>query len=46
MTETGLFVAGGIVTFIVFTGGFLYTMLTFGRWVERDQAKLPAPIET
>ena len=43
MTETGVFVAGSIVTFIVFTGAFLYAMLSFGRWADRDRdAATPA----
>jgi hypothetical protein len=32
VSETGLFIAGVIVSGIVFTGGFLYAMLSFGRW--------------
>ena len=39
MTEKGLFIAGAIVTFIVFTGGFLYSMFSFGRWADRDEAR-------
>ena len=38
MNETGLFIAGAVVTAIVFTGGFLYAMFSFGRWADRDQA--------
>lgn len=37
MDQTGIFVAGTIVTAIVFTGGFLYAMFSFGRWAERDE---------
>jgi hypothetical protein len=39
MDQTGIFVAGTIVTSIVFTGGFLYAMFSFGRWAERDEIK-------
>jgi hypothetical protein len=39
MTETGLLIAGTIVSAIVFTGGFLYAMFSFGRWADRDQAR-------
>jgi hypothetical protein len=35
MSDTGLFIAGGIVTGIVFTGGLLYAMFSFGRWADR-----------
>ncbi|MFZ9628494.1 MAG: hypothetical protein ACO3C1_03995 [Ilumatobacteraceae bacterium] len=38
MTETGLFIAGAVVSLIVFTGGFLYAMFSFGRWAERNVA--------
>ena len=38
MNETGLFIAGTIVSGIVFTGGFLYAMLSFGRWADRGEA--------
>ena len=40
MTETGIFIAGTIVTVIVFTGGFLYAMFSFGSWADREEAKL------
>jgi len=40
MTETGLFIAGALVTIIVFTGGFLYAMFSFGRWADRAEEKL------
>ena len=39
MNETGLFIAGTIVSGIVFTGGFLYAMLSFGRWADRGEAE-------
>ena len=39
MSETGLFIAGVVVTFIVFTGGFLYAMFSFGRWADRSEAR-------
>ena len=39
MTETGVSIAGSVVSIIVFTGGFLYAMLSFGRWADTDEAK-------
>ena len=39
MSETGLFIAGMIVTGIVATGGFLYTMFSFGRWADRSDVE-------
>ncbi len=42
MTEPSLFIAGAVVTAIVFTGAFLYAMFSFGRWAERDDAR-PQP---
>lgn len=38
MNQTAIFVAGTIVTAIVFTGGFLYAMFSFGRWAEKNDA--------
>jgi hypothetical protein len=35
MSETTLFIAGVVVTAIVFTGLFLYLMLTFSKFAER-----------
>jgi hypothetical protein len=43
MTETGVFIAGSIVTFIVFTGGFFYAMLSFGVWADRNGANTTPP---
>ena len=40
MSETGLFVAGAIVTIIVFTGAFLYAMFSFGRWGDQDEVPI------
>lgn len=37
MSETGLFIAGAIVSIIVFTGVFLYAMFSFGRWADRSE---------
>jgi hypothetical protein len=45
VSETGLFVAGVIVSGIVFTGGFLYAMLSFGRWADRSNSEPMAPRE-
>jgi hypothetical protein len=39
VNETGLFIAGTIVTGIVATGGFLYAMFSFGRWSDRSEAE-------
>jgi hypothetical protein len=39
VNETGLFIAGTIVSGIVFTGGFLYAMLSFGRWADRSDVE-------
>lgn len=36
MTETALFIFGGVITFIVFIGVLLYGMMSFSRWSERD----------
>ena len=43
MTETGLFVAGALVTIVVFTGGFLYAILSFDRWANRENNKSTPP---
>jgi hypothetical protein len=36
MNEPGIFIAGSIVTIVVFAGAFLYAMRSFGRWAERE----------
>jgi hypothetical protein len=36
MSETTLFIAGAVVTAVVFTGMFLYLMLTFSKYAERS----------
>jgi hypothetical protein len=38
MTETGLFIAGGLVTLIVFIGVLLFGMLSFSQWSKNDTA--------
>ena len=38
MTETGLFIAGGLVTLIVFIGVLLFGMLSFSQWSKNDAA--------
>jgi uncharacterized membrane protein YciS (DUF1049 family) len=38
MSETTLFIAGAVVTAIVFTGVFLYLMLSFSKLAERSKA--------
>jgi hypothetical protein len=42
MSETGLFIAGVIVTGIVATGGFVYAMMSFGKWADRTDAETAA----
>jgi hypothetical protein len=37
MTETGLFIAGGLVTLIVFIGVLLFGMLSFSQWSKDDK---------
>ena len=37
MGQAEIFVAGTIVTAIVFTGTFMYLMFTFGKWADRDE---------
>ncbi len=39
MDQAGIFVAGTIVTAIVFTGTFMYLMFTFGKWADKDEAE-------
>lgn len=36
MTEIGLFIAGGIVTLIVFIGLLLYGYMSFNQWSNDD----------
>jgi hypothetical protein len=36
MSETTLFIAGAVVTAIVFTGVFMYLMLSFSKFAERS----------
>jgi len=36
MNEPGIFIAGTIVSIVVFAGGFIYAMRTFGRWADRQ----------
>ncbi len=38
MTEIGLFIAGGLVTLIVFIGLLLYGMMSFDQWSKKDKA--------
>jgi hypothetical protein len=35
VSQSLLFVCGAVVTIVVFTGGFLYAMLSFGRWADK-----------
>ncbi len=39
MNQTGIFIAGAVVTIIVFTGAFLYAMLTFNRLAGAEEVK-------
>jgi hypothetical protein len=36
MTETALFITGAVITAVAFTGIFLYAMLTFSKFAERE----------
>lgn len=38
MNEIGLFIAGGVVTLIVFVGLLIYGMLSFQQWSDSDSA--------
>ncbi len=38
MEQAEIFVAGTIVTAIVFTGTFMYLMFTFGKWADKNEA--------
>ena len=38
MTDIGLFIAGGLVTLVVFIGLLLYGMMSFSQWSKDDQA--------
>ena len=37
MTEIGLFIAGGLVTLIVFIGILIYGMMSFQQWSKNDK---------
>ena len=37
MTEIGLFIAGGLVTLVVFIGLLLYGMMSFSQWSQNDR---------
>jgi len=37
MTEIGLFIAGGLVTLIVFIGLLIYGMMSFQQWSKNDE---------
>ena len=37
MTEIGLFIAGGLVTLVVFVGLLLYGMMSFSQWSKEDR---------
>lgn len=37
MTEIGLFIAGGLVTLVVFVGLLLYGMMSFSQWSKNDR---------
>jgi len=40
MTEIGLFVAGGLVTLVVFVGLLLYGMMSFNQWSKDDRTAI------
>lgn len=37
MTEIGLFIAGGLVTLVVFVGILLFGMMSFEQWSKNDR---------
>ena len=37
MTEIGLFIAGGLVTLVLFVGLLLYGMMSFSQWSKDDR---------
>ena len=39
MTEIGLFIAGGLVTLVVFVGLLLYGMMSFSQWSKDDRSE-------
>ena len=40
MTEIGLFIAGGLVTLIVFIGLLIYGMMSFNQWSKDDRTTI------
>jgi hypothetical protein len=36
VNDPGIFIAGAVVFAVVFTGIFLYAMLSFGKWADRQ----------
>ncbi|CAB4559213.1 unannotated protein [freshwater metagenome] len=40
MTEIGLFIAGGLVTLVVFVGLLLYGMMSFNQWSKDDRTPI------
>lgn len=45
MTETGILIAGFLVSITVFTGVFLYGMVTINRRVDRKDSQRTGPRE-
>ena len=40
MTEIGLFIAGGLVTLVVFVGLLLFGMMSFNKWSKDDRTPI------
>ena len=40
MTEIGLFIAGGLVTLVVFVGLLLFGMMSFNQWSKDDRTPI------
>lgn len=43
MSQSLLFVFGAVVSITVFTGLFLFSMLAFGRWADKDASSPARP---
>jgi hypothetical protein len=37
VSQSLLFVCGAVVSIVVFTGAFLYAMLSFGKWADKAE---------
>ena len=43
MSQSVLFVCGAVVSIVVFTGLFLFSMLAFGRWADKEENGSDSP---